>query len=570
MNNVTVELTDNKLSAMVILNVLHLQDKYTPTYHEPTMVDGIKLFLSDVGLDSSGIAPYTSQILKLDDASLQFLHKVPLTYYHGSTNLYLLPLLVYTNDLPEFCNRNNVQNYSKFNPVNREDLNGLHYTKDEVYKTLRSVGLPPKLLFKHLKERLDRLKIVTPGNDVINFLMTAFFIRVTILEDFLCRMKIDQGIQAANIVFVLDGPERDLAFKIMDLINGTDNIEGVIKRLYYKLYTSWFDDSTFTIVDGARIHVAHHSVWEVMSDIKDLTIHPSIQLGPLIEKMAIRISKDKNNLTPPADFKSYIVNDENAHQIVSSIELKSEGAYMHHCVGGDSYQHRLHQGSQIYFHLNLPNAPHGATLSMCRFDFSNFGKAFRIKGVSVTDWWVVDQYYGFCDKNMKHDTEAMVVLDNFIEQHFDELTIAQFGGITRNNDELMRLKKLATTGRCSLWDTLGFGITPFTEMTFGASGRLEFVQDVGGQELLEAATELTNAEALLREQETRLDFQRALGNRSLLDASRFPAKPTELSQVMNDILPSRGGFVPELVSGQRVFRNADLISLPDLRLRFEP
>ena len=51
MNNVTVELTDNKLSAMVILNVPKLQDKYTPTYHEPTMVDGIKLFLSDISTE---------------------------------------------------------------------------------------------------------------------------------------------------------------------------------------------------------------------------------------------------------------------------------------------------------------------------------------------------------------------------------------------------------------------------------------------------------------------------------------------------------------------------------------
>ena len=488
-----INLMDQKLSAMVILNLPKLKSSHHPLYTEPTMVDGVKLFLSTIWSTPEMMVDYTLPRLKLDDPSFEYLHKVPLTCIHGSTELYALPLLVYASQLPDYCNRNNVQNYSAFNEMGQKSLHErligaeIKYGEDEVYKTLRSVGLPPKNLFSFLTGRFNRLGVTIPGNDHIGFFMSMFNVQVVTLKDFLEYVSAIKELPANNINFILNGPERNRTIRLIELVVGDgfiDYIEDIINRMYYILYKSWFDDSSFIMVGSSRVHVAHHSVWAAMLDIRDLTIHPSIQLASLIERMAIDIANDKSNSTYPEDFKSFIPEDENARQLMNTVELKSEGAYMHHCVGGKSYQAYLQKGFQIFFHLNIPDSYHGGTLSMQRYSFGDFTDAFRIKGVETNEWWRVDQYYGYNDERLVNSRQAMFEQANFINKHFDKLTSAQYAEIKDNRSEYTKIVKAATSGQRWLLDAmLGWNdeFNPHQEAAIAATATVERFRDLAYQ-----------------------------------------------------------------------------------------
>ena len=183
-----------------------------------------------------------------------------------------------------------------------------------------------------------------------------------------------------------------------------DKLVRLLFLIYLSQYKQWYDDSSWVMVEGDRIYVNHHSVYEIGKFDQYLLnnpdfpnqlpfgIHPSIYFKDRLAKLAVATHKEAAKVAYPEDFKGILdLNGSPHRQLLTGLDLVNEGVYMQHCVGGENYQRAIQRGSQLFFHLSVPGSKYGTTLSMER------GSSRKNNHYFNGEWWRVDQYYGFDD-----------------------------------------------------------------------------------------------------------------------------------------------------------------------------
>lgn len=270
---------------------------------------------------------------------------------------------------------------------------------------LKACGVSQKDLFKNIIDFINTTVDFKYQHNVINFLKTH--IRMTVTPRGIVFKSKTRGV--GNF-----GPHTKDPYQIARFLY----------TVYFSQYTQWSDDSSWVDVNGDRIYVDHHSVYEVGKFDEYLAsnehyrnrlpfgIHPSKYFKERIEKLAAKTHSEARNVTYPEGFKGYIDLSNSPHrQLLTGLDLVNEGVFMKHCVGGDNYQESMADGDMLFFHLHVPGDTHGATLSM---DVAGqYSGAYRLND----QWWSVDQYYGF-DDSYANVGVSKEVLDEFLKTYF--------------------------------------------------------------------------------------------------------------------------------------------------------
>lgn len=273
---------------------------------------------------------------------------------------------------------------------------------------LKACGVSHKDLFKNIIDFINTTVDFKYQRNIVNFLKTY----------------IDVELSTQGIVFIskIEGLRGISGFGA----HTTDpyKIARFLYAVYFTQYTQWANDSSWVIVDGDRIYVDHHSVYEIGKFDEYLKsnahyrnqlpfgIHPSKYFKERIEKLAAETHSEAMAISYPDDFKGYVDLSNSPHrQLLCGLDLVNEGVYMKHCVGGQNYQEQMADGETIFFHLHVPGDKYGATLSMC--SAGQYSGAYRLNG----EWWSVDQYYGFDDRYAR-EGESGKVLQEFLKTHF--------------------------------------------------------------------------------------------------------------------------------------------------------
>ncbi len=428
------------LPVMMILRYPKDTYAFKPNYKIPTILDGISLTLAS-SRRHYGEAAVSGFSNIFEGESFKYASQIPLVHQGGSTDLYLLPLMVYMSELPAYANRNNVQNYS-----NVEKAFQGSYDTSEISLTLRSVGITPKKLFGHYIDLFKEHGVKFPGKDCANYLSQMFEVKTISNDDFIKAITGKGKIFDSRdyIQFELPGPENNQVMTIPDICYCKASYHAILSHLYYKTYKSWFDDTALYLTSkGSRVFIAHHSVFVKMRRLripKDLTLHPSKFLEDIIKEMAEELINDKDYKTYPEEFKTILdLKDSGIRQIMSTAELKGEGEYMRHCVGGESYLDRLVSGTMIFFHFNIEGISRGATLSMKRSAVKHYGNLYRLKGLSEHEWWSIDQYYGYRDDPMRNYSFAMELQAEFLDKYFEKMTPECYEYISKDEELLWKL-----------------------------------------------------------------------------------------------------------------------------------
>ena len=195
---------------------------------------------------------------------------------------------------------------------------------------------------------------------------------------------------------------------------------------YLSDYRQWFNGGTYVKIGNCDVYIDHHTVFESSDLVKyfkenskypnqlPFGIHPREYYAERINDLADVQYRTYHTVVYPEDFNGYVNLEGSSHrQIINGVGLVSEGRTMKHCVGGENYLDKISDGTSLFFHLNIPNSPTGGTLSMTP------AKKLTTGTLMLNDTgWVVDQYYGFDDRELISDPNAMTVLEQFLEQHF--------------------------------------------------------------------------------------------------------------------------------------------------------
>lgn len=298
---------------------------------------------------------------------------------------------------------------------------------------LKACGISSKELYKHVINVIDSTNNFKYARNTTNFLKS---ILPPVLDGTDLRFKEWTPRGWARYT---NGP-------------GTKNREKIIRLLfsaYFSQYKQWYDDSSWVMVEGDRIYVNHHSVYEIGKFDEYLLnnpdfpnqlpfgIHPSIYFKDRIEKLAIATHKEAAKVTYPEGFKGILdLNGSPHRQLLTGLDLVNEGVYMHHCVGGENYQRAIQRGSQLFFHLSVPGSKYGTTLSMER------GSSRKNNHYFNGEWWRVDQYYGF-DDSYANDGIAGEVLQEFLGKFFTPYkkhSIKYIVGVNKPNKDCVHVK----------------------------------------------------------------------------------------------------------------------------------
>lgn len=311
--------------------------------------------------------------------------------------------------------------YSKFSKFIQKDYLDLfqdrirfipaqHYVDDPIdpLALLKACGVSQKDIFKNIIDFINTTVDFKYQHNVVNFLKTYINVEAT-TRGMVFTSRIDNLRGTSNF-----GPHTTDPYKIARFLYA----------VYFSQYTQWADDSSWVDVNGDRIYVDHHSVYEVgkfdeylLSNVHyrnrlPFGIHPSKYFKERIEKLAAKTHSEARNVTYPEGFKGYVDLSNSPHrQLLTGLDLVNEGVYMKHCVGGDNYQESMADGDMLFFHLQVPGDKYGATLSMG--SAGQYRGAYRLNG----QWWSVDQYYGFDDRYAR-DGASGEVLQEFLKTHF--------------------------------------------------------------------------------------------------------------------------------------------------------
>lgn len=311
--------------------------------------------------------------------------------------------------------------YSKFSKFIQKDYLDLfqdrirfipaqHYVDDPIdpLALLKACGVSQKDIFKNIIDFINTTVDFKYQHNVVNFLKTYINVEAS-TRGMVFTSRIDNLRGTSNF-----GPLTTDPYKIARFLYA----------VYFSQYTQWTDDSSWVDVNGDRIYVDHHSVYEVgkfdeylLSNVHyrnrlPFGIHPSKYFKERIEKLAAKTHSEARNVTYPEGFKGYVDLSYSPHrQLLTGLDLVNEGVYMKHCVGGGNYQESMADGGMLFFHLQVPGDKHGATLSM--ETAGQYRGAYRLNG----QWWAIDQYYGFDDRYAR-DGASGEVLQEFLKTHF--------------------------------------------------------------------------------------------------------------------------------------------------------
>lgn len=210
--------------------------------------------------------------------------------------------------------------------------------------------------------------------------------------------------------------------------------------LYLSDYKQWFDSGSYVKIEDCDVYIDHHTVFESSDLIKYFNenlkypnqlpfgIHPSEYYADRIKEIADVQYHKYHTVVYPKDFNGYINLEGSSHrQLLNGVDLVQEGRRMRHCVGGDNYLDHLIDGDMIFFHLEVPDLKHGATLSMVPHQRKEPG-AFWLNGSG----WELDQYYGFDDESLRNHSEAQRVLDEFRNTYFEVIPYPEIISLPRN------------------------------------------------------------------------------------------------------------------------------------------
>lgn len=208
-------------------------------------------------------------------------------------------------------------------------------------------------------------------------------------------------------------------------INGDKHAFAVLFGLYLSDYVQWFESGSYIQFNDCDVYVDHHTIFEttVISEyykthpqypnMVPYGIHPNEYFKDRIAEIAKEQYEKYHMVKYPKWFKGIIdLSLEPHRQLVNGVQLVEEGRRMHHCVGGVNYLDKLTAGEMLFFHLDVPDLRHGATLSMRRTDDKPGNRILNGEG------WKVDQYYGFDDESLRKHIDAQATLSIFLDRFF--------------------------------------------------------------------------------------------------------------------------------------------------------
>lgn len=208
-------------------------------------------------------------------------------------------------------------------------------------------------------------------------------------------------------------------------INSDNHAFAVLFGLYLSDYVQWFESGSYIQFNDCEVYVDHHTIFEatVISEyykthpqypnMVPYGIHPNEYFKDRIAEIAKEQYEKYHMVKYPKWFKGVIdLSLEPHRQLVNGVQLVEEGRRMHHCVGGVNYLDKLTAGEMLFFHLDVPDLRHGATLSMRRTDDKPGNRILNGEG------WKVDQYYGFDDESLRNHIDAQATLSIFLDRFF--------------------------------------------------------------------------------------------------------------------------------------------------------
>lgn len=208
-------------------------------------------------------------------------------------------------------------------------------------------------------------------------------------------------------------------------INTDKHAFAVLFGLYLSDYVQWFESGSYIQFDDCDVYVDHHTIFETTNvseyykthpqypNMIPYGIHPNEYFKDRIAEIAKEQYEKYHMVKYPKWFKGVIdLSLEPHRQLINGVQLVEEGRKMHHCVGGVNYLDSLTAGEMLFFHLDVPDLRHGATLSLKRTDDKPGNRILNGEG------WKVDQYYGFDDESLRNHVDAQATLSTFLDRFF--------------------------------------------------------------------------------------------------------------------------------------------------------
>lgn len=263
---------------------------------------------------------------------------------------------------------------------------------------------------------------------------------------------------------------------------------GFIYTLYLMHYKQWVNSETVVNVLGEDIYIHHHTVFERLDNdeyerehyhisnfslplpnsIKD---HPKDVLKEYIEKLAIEQHEDfKENygevVFPKLPHTLAKLDPTKWRHIKTPFELISEGATMHHCVGGEGYIEDATEGN-VFFHYD-DGTPKGLTIELELQPF-RYGWRSPALGIHLTEdgpmGYRLGQVYGVYNRDPER--EAVVDINETLFATNDYGTEPeQRGNLMRSVTEAFYNRYSGVRGfNRMIWTHVSdtFEITPYTE-----------------------------------------------------------------------------------------------------------
>lgn len=269
-------------------------------------------------------------------------------------------------------------------------------------------GITRSIIFGELIKFINKTKNFKYQKDVVGFLSS--YCNVGLVSGFFyirAKNRIRQGLNC------------DIKYNT----TSTNQLIHFLFTLYIGQHKQWFESGTWLNIDGTSVYVDHHTLIETrclneyIADNKTYPhqlpfgIAPALYFAEKLHELALRSYKTSGCIKYPKDFPAILDLSDSPHrQLTTGLDLVSEGVVMSHCVGGDNYQNLIKKGDALFFHLDIPDITHGATLSLDLAD-EDYGK-YELGGL----WWVEDQFYGYDDEYVSSNGHR--VKDEFLKTYF--------------------------------------------------------------------------------------------------------------------------------------------------------
>ena len=300
------------------------------------------------------------------------------------------------------------------------------------FRELRNAGIKLSTVYKPFIGFLNNLNNFKYAGKEVNFLRDklkpwwngdTLYLFLEVSEDIVDKLNIERWLEFRKFKY---DTVRDLFRPLF--------------AIYLSTYNQWFESGTYVNIEGTDVYVDHHTIFETL-DLYEFHldhptypneipfgIHPKDYFKDYITALATAQFNKYKHVKYPNDFKGVLNLEGSPHrQLLTGVDLVQEGRRMHHCVGGENYLDHLVDGDMIFFHLEVPDLKHGATLSMVPHQREKPG-TFWFNGSG----WELDQYYGFDDESLRNHSEAQRVLDEFRNTYFEKIPFPEVISLPRS------------------------------------------------------------------------------------------------------------------------------------------